>query len=92
MAKATKPNTRKDYTQCISTSFNDTDNTLSVSTFVTGKVGYKIERTNTEAGDLDGSAAGDDFSYYDGATLLYTLRILYSDAAKLSLTSVERVA
>jgi hypothetical protein len=89
--KATKPGTRKDYGQVLQSAFNEQDSSLTIATFLTGKIGFKIVRTDTDAEDLDGSLAGDDFSYYDGDTLLYTLRILYSDLEKTIFTSAERV-
>ena len=71
--------------------FNQTDDSITVSNFVSAQVGNKITRIDTDAGNLAGAVAGDDFSYLDGATLLYTLRVLYSDTGKTALISVERV-
>jgi hypothetical protein len=90
--KIQKPTTRLGSDQVLQRSYNDQDSTLITSTFITSKIGNNIQRADTESGDLDGSAAGDDFSYYDGENLLYTLRVLYSDADKTILTSVTRVA
>lgn len=72
--------------------YNQVDDSITTSAFITAQVGYKITRVNTAGGDLDGNAAGDDFTYFDGATELYKLRVLYSDAGKETLVSVERVS
>jgi hypothetical protein len=90
-AKIQKPKSRLNYGQVLQNTYNEQDSTLVTSSFITTKIGNKIERIDTDAGDLDGSAAGDDFSYYDEDTLLYTLRVLYADAGKTILTSVTRV-
>lgn len=74
--------------------FNDADSSLTVGSFLVGQVGRKVTRVDTDGADLDGAAAGDDFSYYDdnGATYLYTIRILYSDAGKTILESAANVS
>lgn len=90
-AKLQKATTRLGSDQVLQRSYNEQDSSLITSTFVASKIGNNIQRVNTAAEDLDGSAAGDDFSYYDGDTLLYTLRVLYADVDKETLTSVTRV-
>lgn len=72
--------------------YNPEDDSITTASFITAQVGYKITREDTAGGDLDGAAAGDDFTYFDGATELYKLRALYSDVAKEILVSVERVS
>lgn len=90
-AKIQKPTTRLSYGQVIQRSYNDADSTVITSGFVSSKIGNKITRIDTAGGDLNGAAAGDDFTYYDGDTLLYTLRILYEDSQKTVFSSAERV-
>lgn len=63
--------------------YNSEDHSITTSTFVFAKVGHKIEFVNT-------SSTIDDISYYDGTTLLYTVRIVYSNAAHDAIVSVER--
>lgn len=85
MSLTTKPPTKLDYEQAIQGSFNDMNSTLSVDGFIVGKVGHKIVRSEP-------SSSSEDYSFYDNATLLYTIRITYTDALKQTLLSVERVA
>ena len=63
--------------------FNDQDSTLAVSGFVTAKVGHKIVRTVV-------SSTIDQFSFYDGSTLLYTLQITYNNSSHDEIDLVER--
>lgn len=92
MANIIKNSSRKSYGQVLQNAYNDIDATLSTSGFLTGKIGNSIQRTDTAGGDLDGAAAGDDFSYYDGEDFLYTIRVLYDDAGKTIFHSATRVA
>lgn len=85
MAETTKPLSDRDYAQTLRGSFNDVDKTISVNGFIVGKVGHKILRT-------DYLTTGDDFSFYDGANLLYTIRVNYTTSSKAILDSVERIA
>lgn len=92
MSDTTKPYTPLDANLTLRGAYNAVDKSLQTSGFLTGQVGHKVVRIDTAAPDLDGNPAGDDFSYYDGAILLYTIRILYSDINKEILVSAERVA
>lgn len=85
MSLTTKPPTKLDYEQAIQGSFNDMNSTLSVDGFIVGKIGHKIVRSEP-------SAVAEDYEFYDDVTLLYTIRITYTDALKQTLLSVERIA
>jgi hypothetical protein len=85
MSETTKPLSEKDYSQTLQGAYNDVDKTLSVNGFIVGKVGHRITRS-------DYLAIGDDYSFYDGATLLYTIRVIYTTSSKAILSSVERIA
>jgi hypothetical protein len=85
MADTSKPQSQLDGNQTLKGAFNQTDASFTVGSFVTAKVGHKIERVAF-------SATTDDYSYYDGATLLYTIRVIYSSSAKEELNSAERIA
>jgi len=82
-ATTSKPITDMSSENTLRGAFNDSDQSLTTSTFVTAKVGHKITRTVI-------SAVIDDYSYLDGAVLLYTLRITYSNPAHDDVDSVER--
>jgi hypothetical protein len=83
--ETTKPLSEKDYSQTLQGAYNDVDKTLSVNGFIVGKVGHRITRS-------DYLTVGDDYSFYDGATLLYTIRVIYTTSSKSILSSVERIA
>lgn len=85
MSLTTKPPTKLDYEQAIQGSFNDMNSTLSVDGFIVGKIGHKIVRSEP-------SAVAEDYEFYDDVTLLYTIRITYTDALKQTLLSVQRIA
>jgi endonuclease III-like uncharacterized protein len=78
---------RLDQEQIFKQSANDLDKTIAVSGFINSKVGNKITRTAI-------NSTTDDYSYYvdSGATLLYTIRIIFSTSSKEELSSVERIA
>jgi len=74
-----------DYDQVIRATYNENDKSLTTSSFVDAKVGHKILRTAVDS-------VTDEFSYYDEATLLKTIRIVYTNAAHDDIVSVERIA
>ena len=63
--------------------FNDADKSLTTSTFVTAKVGHKIMRNVI-------SPTVDDFESYDGSSLLFTIRVTYTNSTHDDIVSVER--
>lgn len=85
MAETSKRLSEKDYSQTLQGAYNEVDKTLSVNGFIVGKVGHKVVRT-------DYLTTGDDFNFYDGTTLLYTIRVNYTTSAKSTLDYVERIA
>lgn len=64
--------------------YNPEDKSITTAGFLVGKVGHKVQKT-----DVDGVT--EDYSYYDGANLLYTIRIVYTDITKEVFLSAERV-
>ncbi len=84
MSDSTKVPSEFDQTQIIQRVYNKEEKTLAVGGFVAGKLGHKIERTAV-------SATIDDFEYYDGATLLYTIRVTYDNASHDNVDVVERI-
>jgi len=65
--------------------FNENERSISVGSFITAKIGHKIEQVAV-------NSTTDDFHYYDSSTLVLTLRIIYTDSTKETLSSVERIA
>lgn len=83
MSDTRKQMSELDQTQIIQKVFNKEEGTLAVGTFVAGKVGHKITRTII-------SATVDDYSYFDGSNLLYTIRVTYNNSAHDEVNQVER--
>lgn len=79
-----KPMTTLDEAQLLRFVYNENEKSLSVGSFITGKIGHKITQTAF-------NTVTDDFSYFDGATLLQTIRVIYTNTAKDTLVSVERI-
>lgn len=65
--------------------YNEMNATISVDSFIVGKVGHKLTRTVV-------SPTVDDYSFFDGTTLLYTLRVTYDNVAHDNVDQVERIA
>lgn len=84
MSNTTKSFTEYDQTQIFQKAYNKEEGTIAIGSFVAGKVGHKIVR-------VVNSTTVDDFSYYDGAVLLYTLRVTYNNAAHDEVDQVERI-
>ena len=85
MANSSKPKSSLDESQILQSAMNDSIKTISTDTFITGKIGYKIEKINTDS-------VTEDISYYDSGVLLLTLRVVYTDSTKEDFLSVERTA
>lgn len=83
MAQTDKPLSERDANQTLQASYNDVNDTLAVDGFVVGLVGRAVQRTVI-------SATIDDYSFYEGATLRYTLRVTYSNSAHDDVNRVER--
>lgn len=85
MAQTSKPESVINQGNAIRAAYNAVDKSITTAGFLTGKVGHKIERVIVDS-------YVDDYKYYDAATLLYTLRITYSDVAKSEFVSAERIS
>ena len=85
MSDSTKVPSEFDQVQILQRVYNKEEKTLAVGSFISGKVGHKVVRSIV-------SATVDDFSYYDGATLLYTIRITYDNASHDNVNQAERTA
>jgi len=80
-----KDTPRIDADNTLRQAFNVEDKSITVNGFLVGKVGHKVVRTVV-------SATVDDYSFYDGTTLLYTFRITYNNAAHDEVDQAERTA
>jgi hypothetical protein len=82
MAITNKKLSDRDAAQTNQLSFNDVNATMGVDGFIVGLKGRKI--TRTDGGTFE------EYSFYEGATLLYTIKITYTDITKSNLLEVER--
>lgn len=79
----TKLRSEYDQTQIIQKVYNPEEGTLAVGSFIAGKLGNKITRTAL-------SATLDEYSYFDGSVLLYTIHVTYDNANHDNVNQVER--
>lgn len=89
MADTTKRLSERDYAQALQSSYNQMNATLSVDGFLVGKIGHKVELSvsaTTYPNDTE------TYSFYDNATLLYQIRIIYTDGSRNIMVSAERIA
>lgn len=89
MANTTKSLSDRDYEQAVQSVYNSVDATLSVNGFLVGKVGHKITQTITTT-----TIANDTeiFGFYDGATALYEVKVIYTDGTRSLMLSAERIS
>jgi hypothetical protein len=85
MSQTSKPNPAVNFGNAIVASFNQEDKSITTSSFLTAKVGHKIQYSAPDT-------VTDDWSYYDGTNLLYTIRVIYTDITKSQISSVARIA
>jgi hypothetical protein len=89
MSDTKKPLSERDYAQALQSSYNQMNATLSVDGFIVGKIGHKVTLA------VSSTTVPDDtelYSFYDVATLLYQIRIIYTDGTRNQLLSAERIA
>lgn len=85
MANSEKNMAEVDAEQALRFAFDNNTKTFATGNFVGLKIGHKIEQVAV-------NSSTDDFKYYDGATLLQTIRVTYTTSTKDVLSSVERIA
>jgi len=89
MANTSKLNSERDFSQAITYSFNDVDSSLTVASFVVGKVGRTITNvisTTTSTGDTVTS------TYSEGAVTLYVIKTIYTDNTYKMIVSQTRLS
>jgi hypothetical protein len=88
MAQTDKRMTDRDADQATRKAFNDETATLGVDGFLAGKVGHKIElaiSTTTIANDTE------TYTYSDDGVTVMVLKIVYTDGARTTMLSAERI-
>jgi hypothetical protein len=89
MANTTKPLSDRDYEQAVQSVYNGVDATLSVNGFIVGKVGHKITQTIATTSVVNDTEI---FGFYDGATTLYEIKVIYTDGTRSLMLSAERIS
>lgn len=91
MSNATsKKLNERDADQIQQSIYNQTDASITASGWITAQVGNKITQTNSTT-----SVSGDTvtFSYFDKqTTLLYSIKLIFTDGTQTTLLSAERTA
>lgn len=80
-----KPKTELDSGQTLQFAFNENERSLSVGSFITGKINHKIVKANT-------TSTIEQYSYFDNLTLLFIVEVEYVDSTKNDLLRVERIS
>ena len=89
MSNTTKPFSLYDEPQIFKKVYNDSG-TLAVDGFLAGEIGRKITRTISATNVANDTEI---FNYYENqTTLLFQLTVIYTDATRNDLLSVERTA
>lgn len=83
MSNTTKPISNEDSNNVLRYAFNDKDRTIAVGGFISTKIGHKVTRTVI-------SPTVDDYSFFDGSDLLYTIRVTYNNSSHDEIDQAER--
>lgn len=84
MSITSKPTPAVNSGNVLAGAYNVSDKSITTAGFLVGKVGHRVVKT-----DVDDVT--EDYSYYDGLNLLYTIRVAYTDNTKANFASAERV-
>lgn len=89
MSATNKPFSEYDTNQIFKKSYNESG-TLGVDGFLAGRIGNKMVRT------ISTTSVANDTEQYDffenQTTLLYSLKVIYTDGTRTELLSAERIA
>lgn len=83
-SETSKPFSEYDQQQILQKAHNP-DGSIAVGSFLAGKIGHKVIRSVV-------SGTVDDYSFYDNSTLLYTIRVTYSDGDHTEINLAERIS
>lgn len=90
MSKIQKKLSRLSVENIFKSSYNDEDSSLTISGFVSSKIGNRITVTIATTNVPDDTEI---FSYFENTTtLLYTLTIIYSSSSRDQMLSAQRTA
>lgn len=89
MSVTNKQPTGLDQAEAIRGAYNEVNASLSVDGFLTAEVGRKVDltiSTTTISGDTE------TYSFSESGTLLYTIKVIYTDGTRATMISAERTA
>lgn len=89
MAHIDKSLSERDANQTLQSAYNDVDATISTNGFLVGKVGNQITlavSTTNVANDTE------TYSFFDNATALYQIRLIYTDGTRTQMISATRIS
>jgi len=89
MSQSSKPISERDANQATRFAFNDVDKSVQTSGFLTGKVGHKITQAASTTTSPNDTLT---FTYFDGATVLYAIQVIYTDNTYATMISAERIS
>lgn len=89
MSNTTKQISKNDQENAIRYSYNDVEGSLTVNGFLVGKVGRKVELVISTTNVSDDT---ETYTFKEGSTALYSLRVIYTTGARDQLLSAERIS
>lgn len=84
-----KPTADLSHENVLRSAYNKEDSSITTSGFLVGKVGHKVTQATSTT-----TIANDTLTYnfLDGAALLYSIKVIYTDATYATMISAERTA
>lgn len=89
MANTGKALSERDANQTLQHAYNSVDASLTVNGFLVGKVGHKVTLTLSTTTLTDDT---ETYAFLDGATALYSLKLIYTTGSREVLLSAERIS
>jgi hypothetical protein len=89
MSHINKVLSERDANQTLQSAYNDVDATISTNGFLVGKVGNQVAlaiSTTTVANDTE------TYTFFDNATQLYQIRIIYTDGSRNTIITATRIS
>lgn len=85
----TKPASQASAENVLRSAHNEVDASITTNGFLVGKVGHKVEAALSTTNLSNDTVT---FTFYDGTTLLYSLKVVYSTSQTLPFLSAERAS
>ena len=89
MNKTQKSLSQLDGQQTLQSAFNDEDSSMTISGFVDGKIGRKIEQTISTTNVANDTST---LTFTENGTILKITKIIYTDSTRSEWLSVERTS